>query len=313
MIHDLDQTLKKLLQQKGALNSDEVDIRFEMPNREWATKVARPTVNLYLFDLRENRELRLNEWSWQPQPPDRKTRSRPPVRVDVTYLITAWATEVEDEHRLLSRVLATVLQHPELPPETFEGGLRAQRFPIRLQAAQPDGVLKSPADFWGAMDNQLKGGITLTATLTLDMEAYVTAPLVFTKRVRFRQAQGKQRARLRVGAGLAPREFGYEIKSDYLAEWSQIAGRVLRGEDPGEPVPGATVIMLEKELATETDEGGRFTFPRMAPGTYTLSAQLEGEEPTHRQVLVPGPSYDLRLNGRKEGKASEEKKRKKSG
>lgn len=299
MLEDLDQTLKQLLRERGRLRAEEVDVRFEMPNREWAGKLAKPSINLYLFDLRENRDLRLNEWAWQSAPPDRGLRGRPPVRVDVTYLVTAWTAHIEDEHRLLSRVLVTTLQHSELPQELLQGALRAQSMPIRLQVAQADGVLESPADFWAAMDNQLKGGVTLTATLTLDTEALETAPLVLTKQVRLRASAGRARRRRPVGAP-ATTETEHQPTSDDLDQWAQIAGTVYGQGEPAAPLGGATVVLVEKGLATETDERGRFTFPRLSQGEYTLSVRVAGEERWRGAVSVPSPSYDLRLDGRRE-------------
>ena len=48
MITDLDETIKQLLIQKGALEPAEVDISFETPKREWSASISKPTVNLYL-------------------------------------------------------------------------------------------------------------------------------------------------------------------------------------------------------------------------------------------------------------------------
>ena len=61
MIHDVDATLKELLVQKMPLDVSAVDVSFDMPNRDWSGRVNRPTLNLFLYDVRENHELRSNQ------------------------------------------------------------------------------------------------------------------------------------------------------------------------------------------------------------------------------------------------------------
>ena len=59
------------------------------------------------------------------------------MRVDCSYLITAWSSESStsralDEHRLLSEVMRALLRHPALPEVLLQGRLRGQG------AASPD-------------------------------------------------------------------------------------------------------------------------------------------------------------------------------
>ena len=46
MISDLDETIKQLLVKEGKLDLAEIDIVFEMPDREWSGKVTKPTVDV---------------------------------------------------------------------------------------------------------------------------------------------------------------------------------------------------------------------------------------------------------------------------
>ena len=63
----------------------------------------------------------------------RPCEQRPPLRVDVSYAVTAWTRAVEDEHRLLSQVLAILYAYPILP------GRRARRH------ASANGIAALPA------------------------------------------------------------------------------------------------------------------------------------------------------------------------
>ena len=35
-----------------------VDVKFDQPKREWSSRISKPTLNLFLFDMRENLRLR---------------------------------------------------------------------------------------------------------------------------------------------------------------------------------------------------------------------------------------------------------------
>ncbi len=62
MIADLDETLRKLLVEELPVKNGEIDIEFDQPNREWSAKLTKPTVNMFLYDLRENAELRRHQY-----------------------------------------------------------------------------------------------------------------------------------------------------------------------------------------------------------------------------------------------------------
>ena len=180
MIRELDETIKRLLVDRGGLDPSQVDIEFEIPDREWASSISRPTVNCYLFDIHENRQLRDPGFRTDRSGPVARTR-RPPWRIDLAYLITAWTKNVEDEHQVLWQVLATLAQHPILPAEVLQGGLAAVEGDIPTSVAQPDGgPLRSPGEFWSALDNKLKPSINYVVTLPLDTQAPISAPFVLS-------------------------------------------------------------------------------------------------------------------------------------
>ena len=54
MLNLLDETLSAFLRKTVPLPAREVDIVFDAPDGEWAAGVSRPTVNLYLWDVRPN-------------------------------------------------------------------------------------------------------------------------------------------------------------------------------------------------------------------------------------------------------------------
>ncbi|OSC62124.1 hypothetical protein B5181_25475, partial [Streptomyces sp. 4F] len=53
MIHEVDEVLKSLLA-GGALTGSGIDVSFEAPTRDWAARRNAPSVNAYLYDIRED-------------------------------------------------------------------------------------------------------------------------------------------------------------------------------------------------------------------------------------------------------------------
>ncbi|MEZ5978719.1 MAG: carboxypeptidase-like regulatory domain-containing protein [Planctomycetota bacterium] len=84
----------------------------------------------------------------------------------------------------------------------------------------------------------------------------------------------------------------------HLEEPARIAGRVL--EPNGSPVAGAAIFvrgddgsLLERLSLVTTDGGGRFTYPGLAPGSYTVSAR--------KGSLVSDESASVRVGGEEQG------------
>lgn len=79
MFADLDETIRQLLLQWGNLDSGEVDIAFDQPTREWSSSISKPTVNLYLYSIQENKELRdPNAWYPSAGPTTPPSKPGPP-------------------------------------------------------------------------------------------------------------------------------------------------------------------------------------------------------------------------------------------
>ncbi|MCK4964988.1 MAG: DUF4255 domain-containing protein [Dehalococcoidia bacterium] len=271
MISDLDETIKQLLIKEGKLDPAEVDIVFEMPDREWSGKVTKPTVNIYLYDIHENLDLRNNEWKVVHNN-GVATKTKAPIRVDLSYLVTVWTNDTADQHRLLSHILATLFRHREIPDELLHGSLANTGYPIRTHTAQPDGVLRNSADFWGALDNQLKPSISYVVTIPVDLDVAVTAPEVKTKVLAFHDMEGA-----------------------ISEELVQIDGKVHRKGKPDEVIADAIILAKELQMTATTDEAGKYLFRKMRFGSHTFEVQAPGEEKKQVPVTVPSASYDIEL------------------
>ena len=180
MIADLDETIKQLLIQTVPLDPEAVEIMFERPNSEWESRLGnKPTVNCFLHDIRENLQLRYD----QQHSVTRDTGGRKgtvritPARVDFKYLITVWAAETIDEHRILGQILQALLRFQILPIEILQGELVDQILPVRAWTAQPEDI-PQVWEFWGANEWRLKASLSYRVTLTIEHKPPVDVDLV---------------------------------------------------------------------------------------------------------------------------------------
>ena len=131
MLADVDETLRTLLKRDlGRHGFDGVEIVFDAPTKEWAASLSSPTVNLFLYDVREASDRRLHEWKEQREN-GQAHATRPPLRVDASYAVTGWTRAVEDEHRLLSQVLGILYAYPSFPETCSPARSRTGRSLIR--------------------------------------------------------------------------------------------------------------------------------------------------------------------------------------
>jgi len=285
MLSDLDETLKQLLIRKGDLNPAAVDISFDIPTRDWSTPVTKPTVNLYLYDIRENRELRETYWEQEYSGDGSVTLTRGPIRLDVSYMLTCWTSQTTDQHLLLWRVLETFFRNSPLPQDILQGVLLQSHRPVRTQVAQPDGILRNVSDFWGALENQLRPAVSLVVTAELDLREISTVPLVFARVAKLGLAE------------LSPESNGHQPRLKRLSSsWEvgpvRVAGEVY--DTSSGPVQGASVRLVgiregrpvQVHPTVLTDAAGRYTFESVPPGDYTLVAEASGRPPQQYALTV---------------------------
>lgn len=173
MISDLDATIAALLKNRAPVGSElkGSEVKFDMPDSKWRNQLNKLTVNCYLYDIRENTELRTHEPLVQRSADGlRASRVRPPVRIDCAYSITAWsvanADRVLEEHRVLSQVLHVILKHRLIPQADLVGTMTAQPPPYPWLVASSD-PSRNMADFWKALDQEIKPSLNYVATLAL--------------------------------------------------------------------------------------------------------------------------------------------------
>jgi hypothetical protein len=157
-----------------------VEIAFDAPTKDWASRRNAPTLDVYLYDIRE--DLKWRAYGSVDLHNDEgltSARQGPPRYFKLSYLVTAWTQRPEDEHRLLSAVLACFLRFDVLPKDVLSGVLATQKGPVRVTIAMPPPEDRPLSDVWSALGGELKPSLDLVTLVSINPKAASpVAPLV---------------------------------------------------------------------------------------------------------------------------------------
>ena len=206
VIHDVDESLRRLLR-RDALNGSDVEVAFDAPTKEWAAARNAPSVDVYLYDIREN--LRRRDVMYEEvRDEDGRVLARrpPPRRFDLSYLLTAWTQRPEDEHRLLAACLGCFLRYEVLPEDVLAGALADQDRPAHVHIALPPAEDRNISDVWSALGGELKPSLDLvvTAPFVTGRSVDVGAPVLEGPLLRVRAAGVGEDARAAGARGPGP-------------------------------------------------------------------------------------------------------------
>ncbi|MEZ4832329.1 MAG: Pvc16 family protein [Caldilineaceae bacterium] len=278
---------RKLLIQEIPIRGNEVEITFDQPKREWSARLNRPTLNLFLYDVRENVSLRNRTQRQSVEPGRREVLiQRPETRVDLHYMITAWASEVDDEHRLLTRTMLCFLRHAQLPVALMTGSFSDYDRAIHLSVAQYDHPL-NPTEIWGVLDNELRPALSLQATLTLYPHTPVLVPAIRTRELRLIDMD--RVARLQPAQSPTNGSTQATPEDAILSRLWTIGGVVNLGAD----LDDASLTLEELDRDIPLDADGRFVIGNLRTGTYTLRLAIPGQAPVTRTIEVPSEEYNV--------------------
>jgi hypothetical protein len=275
MLADLDETLRALLKEELEVHGFEgVDIAFDAPSRDWSGQLSKPSVNVFLYDLREAETLRTSEWGRMTRN-GRTFETRPPMVMEASYAVTAWTQAVEDEHRLLSQVLAIFFAYPEIPQDKLNGRLAngSQAWPIKARIGQGKG---EKSDFWSAVGGQYKVSLDYVVRLSVESGAMrERGPEVRTQTIRTQMTD-------------AP-------KSTVL-EMHRSGGKVT--DKKGQPLADVWITLPDIGSWTSSRSDGEFRFDRLPPGRHRVVARTADGREADSHMEVPGAGVDLKIDGK---------------
>lgn len=284
MIPDIDEALRKLLILEIPIKDNEVDILFDQPKRDWASRISKPTINLFLFDIRENLRLRGSEQFTRVDRDDGTVElRRNPVRMDFRYLLTTWIKDPEDEHLLLASALMGLLRNPFLPEHSISDQLKKQPVPIPLEVANfpPEaGPVDKFTDLWGVLDNEMRPGIILTITLSLDPYLPLKFPQVKTRETSF--------------VLNPPHDIPASVETVKIATKKRLALSGILKSDKYD-LSTLSLILVERQLPVNLIEGGKFALPKLAEGEYHLDILYNKKVLKRQKFTIPGSIVEIQV------------------
>jgi len=280
MIQDLDLTLKELLSGEAsdgtalqALTTDKIS--FSVPDKEWRDMQSGLNLNIYLYDIRENRELRTNERVVRQQTTPENTVAlyKSPVRVDCSYMISAWNVTSESgsemlEHRLLSQVLEVLFRNQNIPENYLQGLLTNQQPDLPMVSAQKN-TLSNPVEFWNALGTPYRPSINCVITVSMDVNKVIEDDIytVTDSDIIFKESE------------------------------KEIIGKVVDSVDPSKGISWAQVKIPELRKSTITDINGNFTLKNIQHSDrgYEFSITAEGYGEAKPTIVIPKHADDYTI------------------
>lgn len=200
MLKDLDETLKLLL--SNNLKNDVIDqrgykISFEPPSQEIENEGT--IINLFLYDIRENVELRSSVRTWDMPIKEEGVSKRvfASTRVDCSYLITVWTNRPQSnrddsnqvpflyEHQILGEIMQILVRYRYIPSTILQGTLKKQELPVPIISLR-SGQFQNLGEFWQAMGGKPKASIHCTVTIPVPYvvdDEQEKVPLITTSNV----------------------------------------------------------------------------------------------------------------------------------
>ena len=276
MIQDLDVSLEALLVGEAPVGSElaGATISFAVPDKDWRTVGSGLELNIYLYRIAENRELRSNERRRVNNSDGSLTVVPFPVRVECTYLVTAWNKGAEipgvekekQEHRLLSQVLFVLFRNPTLPRTYLTGLIANPELDVPMISAQAGDDGASP-DFWSGLETYVRPSIHCRITLEMPLRQNVTGMPVTT------------------------------IHARLGGEQVFVIGGVVRNDAaPGNPPVADAWVRLDPGGRTfTTDRQGRFVIDGVPAGNHNLTVRAVGFQQGTQAITVPDGPYDLSI------------------
>jgi hypothetical protein len=194
MIDDLDKTLEVMIRRDLPSSLvNQVTISFATPDAQFPPQsVTLPAINFFLYDVRENRDLRTNEWVMDRLGNGTVAKRRAPVRIDCAYLITAWASAsapnpARDEHHMLGEIMKVLLRHATIPMNVLQGSLAvAGQQPDLPTSALQANNLQSLGEFWQALGGKPRTALSYTVTISVDLYEAIEGPVVLERELRMK-------------------------------------------------------------------------------------------------------------------------------
>lgn len=164
VITEVDEALCVLL---GRSLPEGTMVRLDPPKPTWETERPSNAIDLFLFGLHDDPGGR--ESGWADERDERGavlSRREPNRRCSLSYLVTARAQKVNEEHLLLGLALRTMLFTDSLPADCMPDALAAAGAPVFIRIADSD-----PGALWSNLGMPARAAFAMTVSAPFLPEA----------------------------------------------------------------------------------------------------------------------------------------------
>ena len=251
MLELIDESLEAFFRATVPLSATDVDVSFDPPDREWSAKLTRPTVNIFLWDIRRSTARatsgrrtveRDGAVFYEPQPP----------YIELRYVVTAWTSDHGDERALLAGLIRSLLAHGSISREFLTSAFDELHQPALTMAAAGEDHM----DVFKALEGQVKPGLNMVLTTEFDIGVSQPAgPPVDSIATTFGRIGSETTESIRRVAGevRSPDAVGVTVRSPIGATVVGSSGRFLLRAKPGDEIVVETDPPL---VATVPEQGG---------------------------------------------------------
>jgi hypothetical protein len=157
VITEVDEALCVLL---GRSLPEGTMVRLDPPKPTWETERPSNAIDLFLYGMHDDRDGR--ESGFADQRDDRGTveaRREPARRCSLSYLVTARAPKINEEHLLLSVALRTMMFTDSLPADCMSDELASAGAPVFIRIADTD-----PGALWSNLGMPARAAFAITVS-----------------------------------------------------------------------------------------------------------------------------------------------------
>jgi|SRR6266536_5187282 len=158
MIAQVDEALCRMLRPQLPSGTQ---IRLDPPKPTWQTEPSVRSVELFLFALRN--AVGEGAGGGRDAGADRAGVTRPSRRCQLSYLVTARAEAVREEHLLLDAALHAVASAQRLPAKWLPADADRNCLPVWLAIADTD-----PTGLWASLGMPVRAGFVVSVTAGFD-------------------------------------------------------------------------------------------------------------------------------------------------
>jgi hypothetical protein len=171
---DVNRTIEALLKAElPASMASQVAISFVTPDDKFPPNtVSLPVIDLFLYEVHENAELRTVEPLLERSATGAVLRVPPPFHLDCHYLVSAFTQQQSgaemEEHSVLGAALTALLRYRVLPMSVLRGVLAGKTPPVRAAVARKDAA---KTELWQALNRRPRASFYYTLTVPVDAAA----------------------------------------------------------------------------------------------------------------------------------------------